>query len=259
MLHTAYNSKFLFTGKTVVLHINGPILGDTQLLDAVLEDVSILHLLGVQVVLIAGVRELLDIRIQQDPSRTSDFYQDMRITDARTLTDLKELSGLARFEIESSLAKSYSGKPGKSGINVISGNFFYSGKPVGVRDGIDFKFTGEVRKVEVENLNQRLEQGDVVLLTSLAYSPSGEVFNVPSEMLAAEVAAQMAATKLIYWTEGQTVLDQRSDKPQQSLQLRQAEALLERLKAETNTTISKGGIPPGSVANFRRTLEMYSS
>ena len=68
---------------------------------------------------------------------------------------------------------------------MISGNYFYSAKPVGVRDGIDFKFSGEVRKIEVENCKKRLDSGDVVLLTSLGHSNSGEVFNVPAELLAA--------------------------------------------------------------------------
>lgn len=50
------------------------------------------------------------------------------------------------------------------------------------------RLTGEVRRIEIENINKRLEQGDICMLTSLGYSPSGEVFNVPSESLAADCA-----------------------------------------------------------------------
>ena len=49
------------------------------------------------------------------------------------------MAGAARFEIESSLARGFRGLPGQSGINAVSGNFFYSAKPLGVRDGIDYK------------------------------------------------------------------------------------------------------------------------
>lgn len=73
----------------------------------------------------------------------------------------------------------------------MSGNFFWSAKPFGVREGIDYKLTGEVRKIEVDNIKKRLEFGDIVLLTSLGYSPSGEVFNVQSESLAADCAAKL--------------------------------------------------------------------
>ena len=156
------------------------------------------------------------------------YHDGMRITDDDTMRYLKETSGLARFEIESSLARGFRGRPGQSGISVVSGNFFYSAKPLGVRGGVDYKLTGEVRRVEVDNLKKRLEAGDVVLLTSLGYSPSGEVFNVPSESLAAECAAKLQAAKVIYLTEGEALVDNRSGKPVQSLRLAQAISLLDK-------------------------------
>ena len=103
-----------------------------------------------------------------------------------------------------------------------------------VRGGIDYKLTGEVRRIEVENLKKRLEAGDVVLLTSLGYSPSGEVFNVPSESLAAECAAKMQAAKLIYLTEGEALVDTRSGKLLQSLRLAQVTYCLFPLPYQCN-------------------------
>ena len=95
-----------------------------------------------------------------------------------------------------------------------------------MRDGVDYKLTGEVRKVEVENLRKRLEAGDVVMLTSVGYSSSGEVFNVPSESLAAECAARLQAAKIIYMTDGEQIVDDRTGKNVQSLRLSQAVSLL---------------------------------
>lgn len=109
---------------------------------------------------------------------------------------------------------------------MVSGNLFYSAKPLGVRDGIDFRLTGEVRKVEVDNFMRRLDSGDVVLLTSLGYSSSGEVYNVPSESLAADTAARLKAAKLLFLTEGEGLVDTRCDKPVLSLRLSQAAKLL---------------------------------
>ena len=107
-----------------------------------------------------------------------------------------------------------------------------------VRGGIDYKLTGEVRRIEVENLKKRLEAGDVVLLTSLGYSPSGEVFNVPSESLAAECAAKMQAAKLIYLTEGEALVDTRSGKLLQSLRLAQVTYCLFPLPYQCNYSTS---------------------
>jgi acetylglutamate kinase len=193
--------------------------------EAVLDDISILHLLGVQLVLVAGVRLELDNKLLES-GRTPKYHDGMRITDEETMSHLKEVSGSARIEIESSLARGFRGRPGQSGINVVSGNFFYSAKPLGVRDGVDFKLTGEVRRVEVENLRKRLEAGDIVMLTSLGYSSSGEVFNVPSESLAAECAARLQAAKIIYMTDGEQIVDDRTGKNVQSLRLSQAVSLL---------------------------------
>ena len=56
----------------------------------------------------------------------------------------------------------------------------------------------------------------------------GELYNVPAESLAAECAAALKASKLIYLTRGETLVDSRSNKPVQSLRLTQAVALLEQ-------------------------------
>ena len=219
----------------VVIHIPGHVLQNRNVFDAISDDISIMHLLGLQLVLVVGVRDQLDTKLQQ-AGQQAVFFNNMRITDDEMMQHLKETSGAARFEIESSLTRGFRGRsPGQQGINVVSGNFFYSAKPLGVRDGVDFKFTGEVRRIEAENIKKRLESGDVVLLTSLGYSPSGESFNVPSESLAAECAANLKAAKIIFLTEGETLWDQTKERPVQSLRLAQAVALLDQWGIHSNT------------------------
>lgn len=212
-------------GSTIVIHIGGHCLKNKRTFDAIMDDISILHLLGVKLVLVVGVRDQLDERILQSGHKPV-YHGGMRVTDTKMLKFLKEESGSARYEIESALAKGFRGTTGQSGISVVSGNFFYTAKPLGVRGGIDFKLTGEVRRIEVDNFRKRLDSGDIVLLTSLGYSNSGEVFNVPSESLAAECAAKLQASKIVYFTEGEGLLDTRNNKPIQSLRLSQAKALL---------------------------------
>lgn len=125
-------------GTTVVVHIPGFCITNRDHFDAILDDISILHLLGVYICLIVGVREQLDAKIDQ-LGLSPNYHDGIRITDDMTMKMLMEASGSARFEIESSLARGFKGRPGQSGINVVSGNFLYSAKPLGVRNGIDFK------------------------------------------------------------------------------------------------------------------------
>ena len=72
----------------------------------------------------------------------------------------------------------------------------------------------------------RLEFGDVVLLTSLGYSPSGGVFYVQSESLAAECASSLAAAKIVFFTRVEAVVDRRTGRAVQNLRLCQAVSLL---------------------------------
>ena len=84
--------------------------------------------------------------------------------------------------------------------NVVSGNFF-SAQPFGVLDGVDYRYTGFVRRVEADKIRRVHAANDICLLTPLGVSPSGEVYNVQSEALAAAVASALGASKVIYLTE----------------------------------------------------------
>jgi len=254
----------------VVVHIPGHVIKDKEKFEAVLDDISILHLLGVQLILVAGVRELLDEKLKKNGLKPL-YEGGMRVTDDDTMNYLKETSGAARFEIESSLARGFRGRPGQSGINVVSGNFLYTAKPLGVRNGIDYKLSGEVRRIEVENINTRLEQGDICMLTSLGYSPSGEVFNVQSETLAAECASKLSAAKIVYLTQGEVLVDTRPIKTHgihhqsvensdgyvimQNLRMGQAVSLLRQHGASSDTKDWTGTLIKDEIArNYLRVV-----
>jgi amino-acid N-acetyltransferase len=80
---------------------------------------------------------------------------------------------------------------------VSSGNYL-TAKPMGVVDGVDMQLTGEVRRIDTEAIQQRLDDGDIVLISPIGYSPTGEIFNLTVEEVATQVAVHLAATKLIF-------------------------------------------------------------
>jgi amino-acid N-acetyltransferase len=82
-------------------------------------------------------------------------------------------------------------------IRVASGNFV-TAKPLGVRDGIDLQHTGEVRKIDAIGIQKRLDDGELVLLSPLGYSPTGETFNLTLEDVATSTAIALDADKLIF-------------------------------------------------------------
>jgi len=80
-------------------------------------------------------------------------------------------------------------------------------QPRGVVDGTDMLYTGEVRKVHAEAIRTRLDAGDLVLLSPLGYSPTGEIFNLTMEDVAAEAAIALRADKLLFLTDRAGVAD----------------------------------------------------
>jgi amino-acid N-acetyltransferase len=111
--------------------------------------------------------------------------------------------------------------------NVVSGNF-YSAQPFGILNGVDYKYTGFVRRVEVDKIRQVHNSHDICLLTTLGVSPSGEVFNVDSESLAACVAGALGASKIIFFTDRNIVVRNKDHGKQvQHLRLTDARNVLD--------------------------------
>ena len=85
-------------------------------------------------------------------------------------------------------------------LPVISGNFV-TAQPLGVLGGVDYLFTGKVRRIDTTAIHQQLDLGNVVLISPVGYSPSGELFNLSAEQVATEIAIALQAEKLILMTE----------------------------------------------------------
>jgi len=78
----------------------------------------------------------------------------------------------------------------------VSGNFI-SAKRRGVVNGVDFLYTGDVVAVDANAVRVRLQQGDVVLLSSLGFNAAGQVLNCQCYDVAVSVAIDLRADKLI--------------------------------------------------------------
>jgi amino-acid N-acetyltransferase len=129
------------------------------------------------------------------------FSHGMRITDADTLDCAQEAAGQLRFEIEAAFSQGLPNTPmAGATVRVISGNFV-SARPVGIVDGVDFKHSGLVRKVDVAGITRALDMGALVLVSPFGFSSTGEAFNLTMEEVATKVAIDIQADKLIFLTE----------------------------------------------------------
>jgi amino-acid N-acetyltransferase len=180
----------------------------------------------VRLVLVHGSRPQIEAKMKAQ-RRRSRFHRGLRVTDGAALSCAMEASGKLRVEIEALLSMGLPNSPmAGADIRVASGNFI-TAKPVGVLDGIDFMHTGEVRKVDTEAIVRRLADGELVLLSPLGYSPSGEVFNLTVEDVAATTAIALKADKLIFLMDTPGVTGRRGELLRE-LTVQQAQALLAR-------------------------------
>ncbi len=185
-----------FRGKTFVIAFGGDTLLREDFVDLI-HDVNLLNALGVRLVLVHGVRPQVEARLTQR-GLSARYVKGLRVTDAEALACVKEAVGTVRVEIETLLSLGLPNTPmAGAEIRVASGNYVIA-QPAGVVGGVDTQFTGQVRKVNEGAIRERVSNGDIVLLSPLGYSPTGEVFNLTLEEVATTTAIAIKADKLIF-------------------------------------------------------------
>jgi amino-acid N-acetyltransferase len=185
----------------------------------IIHDLVLLHSLGVRLVLVHGSRSQIEARLTER-GLTPHYHRDLRVTDGPTLECVIDAVGQLRITIEARLSMDMAASPMQGArLRVASGNFV-TARPIGVVDGIDYHHTGEVRRVDRKGISRLLDERSIVLLSSLGYSPTGEIFNLSCEDVATRAAIDLGADKLLLFGAESGLLDEtgklvRELRPQQ--------------------------------------------
>ncbi len=194
-------------GATFVIAFGGEVLADGEF-QQLTHDINVLVSLEVRVVLVHGTRPQIEEQMRQHGVAPR-YEHNRRVTDDRALACVKEANGIVRVEMEALLSMELANSPmWGADIRVSSGNFV-TAKPVGVVGGVDFQHTGEVRKIDAEGIRRRLDDHEVVLISPIGFSPTGDVFNCTLEDVATATAIALQADKLIFLTETEGALDRK--------------------------------------------------
>jgi amino-acid N-acetyltransferase len=198
-----------FGGRTFVIAFGGEVVDEKQFV-ALSHDLNLLASLEVRLVLVHGARPQVEQRLKR-AKITPVFHNGLRVTDDEAMEAVKEANGAIRVDIEALLSMGLVNSPmAGADIRVASGNFV-TAKPLGVRDGVDLQHTGEVRKIDAISIQKRLDDGELVLLSPLGYSPTGEAFNLSLEDVAVSAAIALDADKLIFMMDSQGVFNLRGE------------------------------------------------
>lgn len=210
-------------GRTFVVLLGGEAIVHANLANVV-HDLALLHVLGVRLVLVHGARPQIDETLPE-----SRFHGHRRITDRDNMETLLGVYGQVRARLEAHFSTGLPTSPLRNtDIAITSGNFVVA-RPIGVLDGVDHLFTGQVRRIHSQRIRTMLDAGALVMLSPIGYSPSGQPFNLAADELAAEVALALGADKLIMFDAEGYVKDEQG-RSLSELVPAELEALLERTR-----------------------------
>ena len=195
--------------KTMVMMLTGEAAASDNFAN-IIHDIALLNGLGVKLVLVHGARPQIDQRLQAAGKEVR-LHHDQRITSPDLMGDVIDAVANVRTEFEARLSMSLANTPMHGAkIRVVSGNFVMA-KPLGVLDGVDMGLTGELRRVDSEAIQQQLALENIVLVTNLGYSPTGEIFNLSVEEVAVNVASALNADKLVLFGAQQGIRDSQGE------------------------------------------------
>ena len=176
-----------FQGQIFVIAIDGSIVADENF-GNLLVDIAVLRSLGIKIVLVHGVghqlKELSELR--NIPISNSDGTG---VTDAATL----DLAIRASSRVSHVILEGLTG----SSLKAVITNAVRA-VPVGILKGVDQQFTGKVDRIDKDLINALIERQVVPLVSPVAFGPDGKSLRVNSDLLAAEMAEALHATKIIY-------------------------------------------------------------
>lgn len=196
-------------GKTFVVMLGGEALAQNQF-RGILNDVALLHSLGIKVVLVYGARPQIDAALAANGIEPA-YHDGVRITDEDSLKVIKQVAGALQFDITARLSMSLSNTPMQGAqINLVSGNFVIA-QPLGVDNGVDFCLSGKVRRIDAQGLKRQLDNHCIVLMGPIAASVTGESFNLTAEEIATQVAIKLKADKMIGFSSQNGILDRNGD------------------------------------------------
>lgn len=224
-------------GCTFVIYFEGEVINAPGFHE-LLHDIALLESLGVRLVIVHGARPQIEAALEAEGLEMQ-VVQGVRITDSAAMKVVKATVGALRIRIEALMSQGLPGSPMHGArLRVASGNVVVA-RPLGVRGGVDHQLTGEIRRVDADGIRGWLSQDNIVLLSPLGYSATGEIFNVRAAEVALAVASALAADKLIVLTEADLL--QVAGSPLRQLDLQQAGALADdpRLPPKDQRTLRR--------------------
>ena len=178
-----------FQGQIFIIAMDGAIVADENL-GNLLVDIAVLRSLGIKVLLVHGIgQQLIDLAALRNVPITDAYGTGL--TDAATL----DLAIRASSRVSHALLEGLT----QNSLKCVLTNSIRA-LPVGIIKGVDQQFTGRVERIDKDFISELIDKQVVPIVSPVAFGPDGKSLRVNSDLLAAELAEALHATKIIYLT-----------------------------------------------------------
>ncbi len=192
-----------FQGKTFVVKFSGKVTEDKENLASLAEELALLHQVGIRMCVIhGGGKQLSELAAQLGVVQT--VIQGRRVTDDDTLELAKMVFRgkinteiLAQFRRRGIQAVGLSGIDGGVVTAVKRPPRDVLNKETGETKIVDFGHVGDVVSVNTSLIHTMLDNGYLPIVSSLGADDDGRIFNINADTIAAEIAVNLGAEKLI--------------------------------------------------------------
>ncbi|HEX2494811.1 MAG TPA: acetylglutamate kinase [Steroidobacter sp.] len=197
----------MYKGKVFVIKASGGVFGDLALTRALLEQVAILHQVGMRVVLVHGGGPQLT-HIQQTLGIETRMVAGRRITDERSMeVTSMVLNGLVNTQILGICREFDIAAVGVSGVDAGLVRA-HKRPPVNVEGKIvDYGLVGDIDLIDAKVLQQLLDDGLMPVVSPVSADDAGTLLNINADTVAAGIGAALKAEKLMLCTGAPGILE----------------------------------------------------
>ena len=194
-----------YTGQTIVVKYGGNAMLNEELKSAVMSDIVLMQLVGINVVLVHGGGPEINDMLKKT-GKKSEFKNGLRVTDKETIDIVQQvLAG----KVNKSLVQLLSQSGGRAiGLCGLDGKMLMAKK---LASADDLGFVGEIDHVNPLIIMDSIKNGYIPVISTIAGGYEGEVYNINADLAAAQIAAKLNAKKLILMTDIRGLLKDVND------------------------------------------------
>lgn len=184
-----------YAGETIVVKYGGNAMINEGLKSAVMSDLVLMQLVGINVVLVHGGGPEINAMLNA-VGKESRFENGMRVTDKETI-DIVQM--VLAGKVNKSLVQLLESHGGRAlGLCGLDGRLLMAEKLI---SSVDLGFVGEIKEVNPQPLENAMQNGYIPIVATVAGGYDGNVYNINADLAAAQIAAKLGAKKLILMTD----------------------------------------------------------